>query len=126
MTASLENKKVFARNLKYYIEKEDVLQKDVAVAARVSTGTICDWLSARSFPRMDKLELLARFFNIEISDLIEDRASIVQLYLNTEAKEIAKEFFQNEDDFKLYLKIRELSPKDKKIIEALVDSLGGR
>lgn len=121
--AIIENKTVFARNLRHFIDKENVRQKDVAAAAKVSTGTVCDWLNERSYPRMDKIQLLANFFKIEKSDLIEDRVAIAKNYLETEAKDIAKEFFQNEDDFKLYLKIKELSPKDRKIVETLIDSL---
>ncbi len=121
--ANLENKTVFARNLRYFIKKEDVRQKEVAAAAKVSKGTVCDWLNARSFPRMDKLQLLANFFHIEKSDLIEDRVNIAKTYLETEAKEIAKELFESEEDFKLYLKIKALPTNDKKVVEALVDRL---
>ena len=121
--AIIENKAVFARNLRHFIEKENVRQKDVAAAAKVSTGTVCDWLNERSYPRMDKIQLLANYFKIEKSDLIEDRASIAKTYLETEAKGIAKEFFQNEEDFKLYLKIKALPTNDKKVVEALVDRL---
>jgi repressor LexA len=124
--AIIENKTVFARNLRHFIERDKVQQKDVAAAINVSTGTLCDWVKGRSFPRMDKLQLLADYFKIEKSDLIEDRTAIAKLYLETEAKNIAKEFFESEEDFKLYLRIKGLSEKDKKIVDSLISNLEER
>ena len=35
--------------------------------------TVSDWINAKSYPRIDKIELLANYFGINKSDLIEDK-----------------------------------------------------
>lgn len=66
------NQSVFTRNFNRYLSNSGKKQVEVAKAVKVSTGTICDWKSGRSYPRMDKIQLLADFFGIQKSDLVED------------------------------------------------------
>ena len=68
----LGNKEVFSRNLKRHLDKSGKLQKEVAKAVGVSTGTFCDWIKGRAYPRMDKVQLLAEYFGIKMSDLVEN------------------------------------------------------
>lgn len=68
----LGNKEVFSRNLKRHLDKSGKLQKEVAKAVGVSTGTFCDWIKGRAYPRMDKVQKLAEFFGIKMSDLVEN------------------------------------------------------
>lgn len=66
------NQEVFTRNFNRYLSLSGKKQVEVASAAKVSTGTITDWKKGRSYPRMDKIQLLADFFEIKKSDLVED------------------------------------------------------
>jgi transcriptional regulator with XRE-family HTH domain len=68
----LGNKEVFSRNLNRHLKNTNSLQKDVAKAVGVSAGTFCDWCKGRAYPRMDKVQLLAEYFGISKSDLVED------------------------------------------------------
>ncbi len=68
----LGNKEIFSRNLKRYVDNSGVTQKEIAKAIDVSTGTFCDWVKGRAYPRMDKVEKLANYFGIKKSDLVED------------------------------------------------------
>lgn len=68
----LGNKEIFIRNLNRYIEASGKKKGEVAKAVGVSTGTFADWLKGRSYPRMDKIQLLSDFFGITKSDLVED------------------------------------------------------
>lgn len=68
----LGNKEIFSRNLVRYLENSGKTQKEVAKYVGVSTGTFCDWTKGRSYPRMNKVQLLAEFFGIKKSDLVED------------------------------------------------------
>ncbi len=68
----LGNQEIFSRNLKRYLENSGKTQKEVAAAIFVSTGTFCDWMKGRAYPRMDKVQLLAEYFGITKSDLVED------------------------------------------------------
>ena len=64
---------VFAKNLRYYLNKSGKTQKEVARIIGVSAPTFHEWCSGKKTPRMDKVERLATYFGILKSDLIEDK-----------------------------------------------------
>lgn len=67
------SKEVFAENLRYYMESRGKNQKELAEIVGVSAPTMNDWLKAKKYPRIDKIEILANYFGIMKSDLIEDK-----------------------------------------------------
>lgn len=67
------NKEIMARNLAYYVNKSGKTQKELAEIAGVATSTFNDWMKAKKYPRIDKIERLADYFGILKSDLIEDK-----------------------------------------------------
>ncbi len=70
----MDNKDIFAENLKRYMELNEKSRKDVSEAIGVSYYTFTDWVNGKKFPRMDKVEKLAQYFGILKSDLIEKRS----------------------------------------------------
>ena len=71
----LGNQELFSRNLSKYVKDCDKTQTEIAKVVGVSTGTFCDQVKGRTYPRMDKLQKLAEFFGIKISDLVEEKPS---------------------------------------------------
>ena len=67
------SKEVFAKNLRYYMESRGKNQKELAEIVGVSAPTMNDWLKGKKYPRIDKIEILANYFGILKSDLIEDK-----------------------------------------------------
>lgn len=67
------SKEVFAKNLRRFMELDGITQKDLAKIAGVSAPTMNDWLQAKKYPRIDKIEKLADYFKILKSDLIEEK-----------------------------------------------------
>jgi transcriptional regulator with XRE-family HTH domain len=123
--SNLGNKIVFSENLKYYLSLTGQLQKDIAAVAKVSQGTITDWIQTRSYPRMDKIQLLAEHFGIEMSDLVEKRSVDNQYYLQKEAKMIAEGLAENPDTLIMFQNFQKLSPANREIIKAMINSLAG-
>lgn len=68
----LGNKEVFSRNLLRLMKMSGKTQNEVAGRVGVSQGTISDWTNGRSYPRMDKVQLLAELFGVQKSELVED------------------------------------------------------
>lgn len=66
------NKEVFAKNLKAYISKSGKNRKEISTDLGVSYSTLTDWVNGKKFPRIEKIEMLAVYFGISKSDLIED------------------------------------------------------
>lgn len=73
MTSNIGNKEIFARNLSRYVDKSGRSQKELAELVGVAPSTFNDWMKAKKYPRIDKIEILADIFGILKSDLIEDK-----------------------------------------------------
>ena len=69
--SNLGNKEIFAKNLAYYLERSGRDQKEVAEIVGVAPSTFNEWMRAKKYPRIDKIEMLANYFGILKSDLIE-------------------------------------------------------
>ena len=69
---SIGNKSVMAKNLTYYVDRSGKTQKELSEIVGVATSTFNDWMKGKKYPRIDKIEILANYFGILKSDLIED------------------------------------------------------
>ena len=69
---SIGNKSVMAKNLTYYVNRSGKTQKELSEIVGVATSTFNDWMKGKKYPRIDKIEMLANYFGILKSDLIED------------------------------------------------------
>ena len=69
----MENKNIFASNLQKYMDLNKVTRRDLSKALDVSYYTITSWVNGSKYPRMDKVEMLADYFGILKSDLIEEK-----------------------------------------------------
>ena len=72
------SKEVFARNLKKYMERSGKSQKEMADIVGVSAATFSDYINAKKYPRIDKIDILADYFGILKSDLIEDKGEEIK------------------------------------------------
>ena len=73
--SSLENKQVMAKNIRFYMEKNGLNATDLALELDFKYSTVLDWLKANTYPRIDKIEMMANYFKIEKSDLVEDKST---------------------------------------------------
>lgn len=71
--SNIGNKETMAKNLRYYVEKSGKTQKEISEVVGVASSTFNDWMKAKKYPRIDKIEILADYFGILKSDLIEER-----------------------------------------------------
>lgn len=71
--SGLGNKEIMAANLQYYMEKNNLSRQDLCQAIGVKYTTLTDWLKANTYPRIDKIELMANYFGITKADLVEER-----------------------------------------------------
>ena len=71
----MNNKSIFSRNLKYQMELNGKTRQDISDALGISYFTVTSWANGTKYPRMDKVEMLADYFGILKSDLIEDKSN---------------------------------------------------
>lgn len=69
----MDNKSIFARNLQRQMDINGKTRRDVCDALGFSYYTFSDWVSGKKYPRMDKVEMLANYFGVLKSELIEDK-----------------------------------------------------
>lgn len=101
----LGEKEVFAKNLRKYMEQYDLQGIELADMLGVSRSAPSTWLCGVAYPRMDKIEQMAKIFNCQKSDLIESDKSIAEMSRVTE------------EEYKMLLKWRTL---DKATQQALL------
>ena len=70
--SNLGNKEVFAKNLAKYLARSGKSQREMAEIVGVSSSTFNEWMQAKKYPRIDKIEFMANYFGILKSDLIEE------------------------------------------------------
>lgn len=77
--SDLGNKKIFSENLKYYMTINRKTRVDVCRDLDIPYSTFTDWCNANIYPRIDKIELLANYFDIKKSDLVESKEKLDKL-----------------------------------------------
>ncbi len=86
--SDLRNKQIFATNLKRLMDEEKVDRNQLCSNLNFKYSTVSEWLSAKKYPRIDKIEKLANFFGVQKSDLIEDKETILVALTKHEGKVI--------------------------------------
>lgn len=73
---SLGNKEVMARNIKRFMTEKGVTATEMCKELGFKAATFSDWTHARTYPRIDKIEIMANYFGILKSDLVEDKQNL--------------------------------------------------
>lgn len=118
------SKEVFAKNLLYYMQKHDVNQKELADAVNVAPSTLNEWLKAKKYPRIDKIEILSDYFGILKSDLIEEKtAERIKMQKNNDAiTDIIARLRTDAEFLSIVGKMNNLDSKKLASIEQLLDT----
>lgn len=75
MSDSLGNKEIMASNIRKHLDRLGLNVKDFANEMNFKYSTVLDWVNAKTYPRIDKIELMANYFKVEKADLIESAKS---------------------------------------------------
>lgn len=73
--SNLGNKAIMAKNIRYYMNKFNVSQTEICNTLGIKMPTFSDWVNAKTYPRIDKIELMANYFGISKADLVEEQNS---------------------------------------------------
>ena len=60
--SSLGNKKIMSKNIQYYMDKHHKSRSEMCDALGVKYTTFTDWVKGNTYPRIDKIELMANYF----------------------------------------------------------------
>ena len=107
----LGNKEVMAKNIQHYMDLNKKTRNDLCDALGIKYTTLRDWLKAKTYPRIDKIERMANYFGVAKSDLVESRDKTIA--------NIRQDFANS----KLADNISKLTPENQEKISAAVEVL---
>ena len=67
----MNSRDIFTQNLKAVMKQRKVSRKELAEGLNIPYTTLTDWCTGRIFPRVEKINLIANYFHIKKSDLLE-------------------------------------------------------
>lgn len=67
-----QNRRIFSINLSRLMSDQNISRADLSEKLQIKYSTLCEWLSAKKYPRIEKIEALAAFFGVPKSALIEE------------------------------------------------------
>ena len=73
----IENKEVMARNIRKLMERKGVNSTEVCNALKFKHNTFSNWINAKIYPRIDKIEMMAQYFEVSKAALVEDSENII-------------------------------------------------
>lgn len=65
-------RKTMANNILYYMRKKGVNAAEICNQLGFKHNTFSDWVNAKTYPRIDAIEKMARYFGISKACLVED------------------------------------------------------
>ena len=117
-----------AKNIQYYMDKYGKSRQDMCDALGVKYTTFTDWVKGNSYPRIDKIELMANYFGITKADLVEDHSDnqdTEQYYLDPDARDMAQFLFENPEYKVLFDASRKVKKEDIEFVKQMIDRIRG-
>lgn len=108
-------KRIFAKNLNYYISLNGKQQNEVAKDIGENPSTLNMWCKGNSLPGLGKIQKLADYFKIGKSDLTDEK-------LDSDAKFDAK-VLADMEILNMIKQYYALSTKDRAAIKQIIESL---
>lgn len=121
--SDLGNKQIMAKNIRKYMELNNMTQTDLCNALGLKFMTVSDWVNAKSYPRIDKIEMMANYFGISKADLVEDNTEKKEYYVDPRTAEIAQEIKDSKELSALFDVQRDLPPEDLQAVYQMVLAL---
>lgn len=118
---------VFSKRLRYYLNKNDMTQNELANRLGVGTTSVYNWCNGIKNPRMDKLDAMCEIFHCKRSDLMEEKEENADsYYLNQDADETAQFLFQNPEYKVLFDASRKVKPEDINFVAEMIERLSNK
>lgn len=123
-------KKIFSKNLRYYMELNGKTQVDIINDLGINKSAISTWCNGTRLPRMDKVDALAKYFGISRSDLIEDKTDDNEItaeayYQDADARDLAQFMYENPEYKVLFDASRKVKKEDIDFVKQMIDRVRG-
>jgi transcriptional regulator with XRE-family HTH domain len=86
--SDLGNKAIMAENIQRLMDSRGIDRNKICADLGLKYTTFTDWVKGNTYPRIDKIELLANYFGVPKSELVEKHTE--GYYTDPEAAEFAE------------------------------------
>lgn len=114
--SDLGNKEIMAKNIQKLMHTNGIDRKKLADDLNISYTTISDWVNGKTYPRIDKIELLANYFKVTKSQLVESGNSLSK----DDSKDLDKML-----DSAMSFNGKPMSENDREVIRAYLEGKFG-
>lgn len=77
-------KEIVAKNLQYFLDRKGINQTQMAQDLGYPEMTVSNWMKAKTYPRVDKVQEMADYFNIKRSDITDEKpTNVIELSQRT-------------------------------------------
>ena len=104
-----EMRKKFKTNLKKIMALKGKNQSDIVKALNFKQSTVSAWLNGKKYPRMDKVQMIANYLNVDIIELVDNQSNDSITFTNTE-KALIKNY-------------RQLNEQNQQAVTTMINSL---
>ena len=87
--SGLGNKAIMAENIQRLMDNKGVDRNQICADLGFKYTTFTDWVKGNTYPRIDKIEMMAQYFGVNKSDLVEKHID-GGYYTDKEAAEFAE------------------------------------
>lgn len=120
------NKETMAKNIRYHLDRLGIERQKMCDDLGFNYTTVCEWMNAHAYPRIDKIEMMANYFGISKSDLVEERKSPVDAVAEGLPEYAADLLFRVSTDVKVIRMIKHyysLSDEKQEVLRDLISWL---
>lgn len=107
--SNIGNKETMSKNLKYYIERSGKDRKTLSEIWGFPYSTVTEWVNGKKYPRIDRIEIMAEYFGILKSDLIEEKTD-----------DSVRDVQITERELRIIQSVRRMSEEQKQAFETLL------
>lgn len=127
---STDLRKIFIHNLTSIMAEKRKTQADIVRDLKIRQSTVSAWMIGKNYPRVDKMQMLADYFNCSITDLVgkeAEEAGKRMIHRTTHLEErfdsMLQELSLRNADF--YLDGIKLDDEDIDLIQSMIESYIG-
>lgn len=113
----------FARALNYYLAQKGKTQQDLINDLHYSSSTVSQWSTGKNIPRMDRIEVVAKYLGIDKTDLLRDPEIFSKEKFSTDPALISKLLDSKPALYDLFKLSITLSDKDLELLKGLAQRI---
>ena len=117
-----EINRIVSENLNRLLEERNITQQELAEYIGVTQASVSNWCKGIKMPRMDKIDKICQYLDVERSALLKDSIEY-KYYLDSAAAKVAEELYKRDDLRVLFDAAGDVSEEDIRYVATLLEKL---